>query len=64
MTKPRHLYKAEAMTGKEVHFFNTLEEGKHWLQDNPGWTLKKRTSIRWAYPLDQVFIQEGWMRVL
>lgn len=63
MTKQKHLYKAETHIAKEVHFFNTLEEGRQWIQSHPGGTLKKRTAIRWAYPLDQIFVQEAWVRV-
>lgn len=57
------LFKAINPSTHEERFFENTEEALKWVLSHKDWVLKKRETILWTYPLEQVMAQDCWIKV-
>jgi hypothetical protein len=57
------LFEAENSNKEEVVFFENSQEAYEWMLLHKNWVLKKRETINWTFPLEQIVSQECWVKV-
>ena len=57
------LFKAQDKSSNEEVYFETPKEAYEWMLSHRNWTLKKRETINWTFPLEQTVAQECWVKV-
>ena len=57
------LFKALNPTTSEEKLFENSEEAYTWVISHKNWILKKRETILWTYPLEQIIANDCWVKI-
>lgn len=57
------LFKAQDKNSNQEVFFNTPKAAYEWMLSHQGWVLKKKETIYWTFPLEQIIANDCWVKV-
>lgn len=57
------LFKATDKYSHQERYFGTSQEAYEWMLTHRDWTLAKRDTVRWTFPLDRILAKECWVKV-
>lgn len=57
------IFKALNPSTFEEKIFENSEEAYTWAISHKNWVLKKRETILWTYPLEQIIAKDYWVKV-
>ena len=57
------LFKAQDKSSNQEVYFETSKEAYEWMLAHRDWILKKRETITWTFPLEQIIAQDCWVEL-
>ncbi len=57
------LFKAQDKNSNQEVYFESPKEAYEWMLTHRNWTLKKRETISWTFPLEQVIAKDCWVKI-
>lgn len=57
------LFRARDRYSGQERFFDTSLEAFEWMYSHQNWTLAKRETVKWTFPLDRIVDQQCWVKV-
>ena len=57
------LFKAQDQNSTQEMYFETSQDAYEWMLSHQGWVLKKRETVNWTYPLEQIISQDCWVKI-
>lgn len=57
------LFKASNPSTQEEKVFENSEDALVWALEHRNWILKKRETIYWTFPLEQIIAKDCWVKV-
>jgi hypothetical protein len=57
------LFKAQDKSSNKEVYFETSQEAYEWMLSHRNWILKKRETINWTFPLEQIIAQDCWVEL-
>lgn len=57
------LFRAKDKHSNQEMYFDTPQEAYEWMLAHRDWTLAKRDTIHWTFPLDKIIAKECWVKI-
>lgn len=57
------LFKAQDKNSTQEMYFESSKEAYEWMFYHQGWVLKKRETVNWTFPLEQIVSQDCWVKI-
>ena len=58
------LFRAKDKHSNQEMYFETSQDAYEWMLTHKDWTLAKRDTLHWTFPLDKIITKECWVKVL
>lgn len=57
------LFKAQDKSTNQEMYFESSKEAYEWMISHQGWVLKRRETVNWTFPLEQIVSQVCWVKI-